>query len=186
MTGERIIGSERIYDGRVVHLRVDTVALEDGHTFTREVIQHGGAVAMVPLDEYSNVILVRQYRAAADKHLLEIPAGGLEPGEPREECARRELQEEIGYYPEDLIELGSFYVAASYTTEHITIYLTRKMHPSQLVGDTDERIAIERIPFRRALNMALTNEIEDSKTLIGLVWAARYLSTIPESEGGLR
>lgn len=186
MTGERIIGSEHIYDGRVIHLRIDTVALEDGHTFQREIIQHGGAVAMVPLDETGSVTLVRQYRAAADKHLLEIPAGGLEPGEPREECARRELQEEIGYYPEELIKLGGLYVAASYTTEYITIYLARKMVPSQLRGDIDERIAIEHIPFRRALAMALSNEIEDSKTLIGLVWAAHYLSTIPESEGGLR
>ncbi len=185
MPAERVIQSEHIYEGRVVHLRVDTVALEDGRTFTREVVQHKGAVALVALDEKGNVILVRQYRAGAQKPLLEIPAGGLEPNEPREECARRELQEEIGYYPEELIELGGFYVAASYTTEYITIYLTRHMRPSQLRGDVDEHIAVERIPFRQALRMALDNEIEDSKTLIGLMWAAHYLSRLPEAEGGL-
>lgn len=175
MPQERIISSEEIFNGRVVNLRVDTIALEDGHTFKREIIQHGGAVAMVPIDEDGNVILVRQYRAGAQKPLLELPAGGLEPGEPREVCARRELQEEIGYFPEELVELGGFYVAASYTTEFITIFLVRKMHPSRLEGDVDERIAIERVPFESALQMALTNQIEDSKTLIGLVWAAHHL-----------
>lgn len=186
MPAERIVRSEHIYEGRVVHLRVDTVEMEDGRTFTREVIQHKGAVAMVPLDEEGNVILVRQYRAGAQKPLLEIPAGGLEPDEPREACARRELQEEIGYYPEELIELGGFYVAASYTTEYITIYLVRRMHPSRLGGDADEHIAIERIPFRQALRMALENEIEDSKTLIGLMWAAHYLSRLPQEEDSLK
>ncbi len=175
MPDERIVHSRDIFKGRVVHLRVDTVELEDGQTYEREIIQHHGAVALVPLDEEGNVILVRQYRAGAGKVLLELPAGGLEPGEPRHECARRELQEEVGYYPEELVELGGYYVAASYTTEYITIYLARSLRPSRLEGDQDERIAVERIPFRTALEYAISNKIDDSKTIIGLVWAARYL-----------
>jgi ADP-ribose pyrophosphatase len=179
MPDERIVESQRIYDGRVVHLRVDTIDRGDGHTYRREVIEHGGAVAMVPLDEAGNVILVRQHRAAAAKNLLEIPAGGLEPGEQREACARRELQEEIGYYPEKLTELGGFWVAASYTTEHITVYLVEDLRPSRLEGDVDERITVERMPFKEALQQALTNQIEDSKTLIGLMWTARHLGLLP-------
>lgn len=187
MPEEQIVDSQQIYSGRVVHLRVDTIALDDGHTYQREVIEHGGAVAMVALMESSEagphdvgeVLLVRQYRAGAHKPLLELPAGGLEPGEPREECARRELQEEVGYFPEELVELGGFYVAASYTTEFITIYLARGLRPSRLAGDADERIAVERLPFAQALQMALANQIEDSKTVIGVVWAARYLGQLP-------
>jgi ADP-ribose pyrophosphatase len=172
MTDERVIHSEEIFKGRVVNLRVETIARGDGRTYKREVIQHGGAAAVVPLDEHGNVLLVRQYRAGAGKHLLELPAGGLEPGEPPEECARRELQEEIGYIPGEMVRLGGFYVAASYTTEFITIYLARDLRPSRLEGDVDEDIAIERVPFPEALHMAMANQIEDSKTLIGLVWTA--------------
>ena len=131
---EEIVHSEEIFDGRVVHLRLETVARCDGHTYQREVIYHNGALAMVALDEDDNIMLVRQYRAGVKGHLLELPAGGLEPGESREDCARRELQEEIGYYPEQLTELGGFYVAASYTTEFITIYLARGILGGQIIG----------------------------------------------------
>ncbi len=175
---EQVIRSEHIYDGRVVHLKVDTVLLENGETHRREIVEHNGAVALVPLEEDGNVVLVRQHRAGARKELLELPAGGLEPGEPRDLCARRELQEEIGLYPEELIELGGFYVAASYTTEFITIYLARGLRASSLVGDDDEAITVVRMPFEQALDLALSQQIEDGKTVIGLVWAARRLGKL--------
>jgi ADP-ribose pyrophosphatase len=178
VTEERVLSSKSIYSGRIVNLRLDTVTRDGEHTYTREVIEHKGAVAMVPLDTQGNIILVRQSRSGAGRELLEIPAGGLEPNEPRDECARRELQEEIGMYPEELIELGTFYVAASYTTELITIYLARNLRPSVRAGDADEAITAEQMPFGKALDMALTSEIEDSKTIIGLVWAARHLGLL--------
>ncbi len=173
MSGERILHSEPIYRGRVVNLRVDTIAADDNRTYQREIIVHPGAVALVPVDDQGQVVLVWQYRAGSGQEMLELPAGGLEAGEPPEQCARRELQEEAGLYPDELIELGSFYVAPSYTTERITIYLARSLRPSTLEGDIDERITAVRMPFRQALEMALTNQILDSKTVIGLVWAAR-------------
>jgi len=176
MSEEEVIHSEQIYEGRVVNLRVDTIERSDGRTFEREIIQHGGAVAMVALDSSGEVLLVRQHRSGAGKRLLELPAGGLEPGEPPIDCARRELQEEVGYYPDNLVELGGFYVAASYTTEFITIYLAQDLHPSELPGDVDEQIEVVRMPFTEALRMALDAEIEDSKTVIGLTWAARHFS----------
>jgi ADP-ribose pyrophosphatase len=178
MSEERVISSEPIYKGRVVNLRVDIVTRDGEQTFKREIIEHGGAVAMVPLDERGSITLVRQHRSGAARELLELPAGGLEPDEPRDDCARRELQEEIGMYPDELIELGSFFVAASYTTERITIYLARKLRPSVRAGDADEAITTVQMPLSNALEMALTNQIEDSKTLIGLVWAARYLGLL--------
>lgn len=179
MADEKVLSSDILYRGRVVTLRVDTISRGGDSTYKREIVEHGGAVAIVPLDQEGNVYLVRQYRSGSAREMLEIPAGGLEPGEPPLECARRELQEEINMYPENLIELGSFYVAASYTTERITIYLTNNMRPSSQQGDPDEDIAILRMPFADALRMALANEIEDSKTIIGLLWAARYLGFQP-------
>lgn len=180
MSQERIIKSQAIYEGKVVNLRVDTVTLGGEETYEREIILHHGAVALVPLDENGDVILVRQYRAGAERELLELPAGGLEPGEACEACARRELQEETGFYPETLKEMGRFWVAASYTTEAITIYLARGLRPSHLHPDPDERITIARMPFTEALQAALSNQIEDSKTIIGLVWAARLLGKLGE------
>jgi ADP-ribose pyrophosphatase len=175
MAKEKVIDTRKIYEGRVFDVHVDTVELADGSTYEREVVQHLGAVAIVPVDDQGNVIMVKQYRIGAGKHLLEIPAGGLKLNEPPDECARRELQEEIGYYPDRLIKLGGFWVAPGYTTEHITIYLAQDLRPSRLPGDADEDIAVERIPFQQAYQQALDNQYEDSKTLIGLIWASAHL-----------
>lgn len=179
MPEEKLIKTEKVYDGSVVHLRVDTIELPTGRIVHREIIEHSGAVAMVALDDQDNIFMVRQHRAAADVELVEIPAGGLMPDESREDCARRELQEEIGYYPEKLIKLGDFHVAASYTSEMITIYLVDGLRPSQLIGDVDEHIVVEKMSFDKALYRALAGELTDAKTVIGLIWAARMLGRLP-------
>jgi ADP-ribose pyrophosphatase len=173
MPGDKVISSRSVFDGRVVHLRVETIQTADGETYEREVIRHLGAVALVPLEPDDTVILVRQFRAGADGEVLEIPAGTLNPGEDRLDCARRELQEEIGFYPEKLTTLGQFWVAASYTSELITIYVAEGLRPSRLPGDKDEDITVVRMPFEEALRMAYANEIDDSKTLIALMWIAQ-------------
>ena len=175
MADEKIIDSKQIYDGRVVKLHIETVQLDDGDTYEREVIRHSGAVAILPFDEDGNIYMVRQFRTGAGGDLLELPAGQLEPGEPPEVCARRELQEEIGMYPEELVELGGFYVAASDTSEFITMFMARGLRESVLPGDKDERIEIVKMPFEEAVQMAYRNEVYDSKTLIGLMWAAQRL-----------
>ena len=131
MADEKIIDSKQIYDGRVVKLHIETVQLDDGDTYEREVIRHSGAVAILPSTRTGTSTGGSSARA---RDLLEPPAGQLEPGEPPR-SARRELQEEIGMYPEELVELGGFYVAASYTSEFITIHGTRA--ESVLPGDKD-------------------------------------------------
>jgi ADP-ribose pyrophosphatase len=172
---EHVLESRRVYDGRVVSLRVDTIRRGDDAITEREIIEHNGAVAMVALDQEGNVYLVRQYRAAAGLSLLELPAGTLEPGEAPEACARRELQEEIGFAPGRLERLGGFYTAPGYTTEYIHVYLATDLRPSRLPTDADEDIAVERVPFGQALREALSARANDSKTIVGLVWAARHL-----------
>src|SRR5438034_7235645 len=108
---ERLISSEQIYDGRIVHLYVDTVELPNGKTARREIVRHSGAVAIVPIDQDGRVIMVRQYRHAAGRILLEIPAGTLGKAEDPDLCAVRELQEETGYKPGHLQKIGGIFVA---------------------------------------------------------------------------
>src|SRR5208283_383114 len=120
---ERSISTSRIYDGRVVKLRVDKVILEDGQPATREVVEHRGAAAIVPLLEDNQVVLVRQYRYPISQNLLEIPAGTLETGESPNDCARRELEEEAGFKCEELNKILECYVAPGYSTEKIHFYI---------------------------------------------------------------
>ncbi|MGF1504966.1 MAG: NUDIX hydrolase [Chloroflexi bacterium] len=174
---EQILSSEQIFKGRIVDLRILDIKLADGTVTRREMVYHPGAVAVVPIDQDGRVVLVHQYRHGASGVLLELPAGGLYPGEDPIEAAKRELQEEIGYVPRQLTHLGSYHVAAAYTTEAITIYLGRDLIPSRLKADYDERLIVERIAFNEALRMAETNEIRDAKTIIGLMWAVRYLES---------
>jgi ADP-ribose pyrophosphatase len=135
-------------------------------------------VAVVALDDAGNIILVKQYRSAAAEMLLEIPAGGLEPGETPKEAATREMQEEVGLIPENLIELGYFWVAGSYDTEKITIFMADQFKASSLASDPDEQIEVIRMPFADALEMTKSNVITDAKTLIGLNWAAERLARV--------
>ncbi|MCD4685059.1 MAG: NUDIX hydrolase [Anaerolineae bacterium] len=175
---EKTLHSEPIHLGKLVKLYRDTVELPDGTQALREIIRHPGAVAAVALLDSAagpQVLLVRQYRTAAQKALLEIPAGTLEPGEAPDAAMERELQEEIGYRPGTLERLVDEYTAPGYTTELIHIYLATDLTPSRLAGDADEFIETVKLPLDEALAMVLRGEIEDGKTIIGLLWAARRM-----------
>lgn len=176
---ETTLASEPIYRGKLVHLYRDTVRLPDGTHAEREIVHHPGAVAMVPLLEDDSgtprVLLVRQFRAAVQRPLLEIPAGTLEPGEDPLQAAARELQEEIRYRPGHLERLGGEYTAPGYTTELIHLFLATDLQPSALTGDADEFIDVVTLPLPLALAMIDRGEIEDGKTLIGLLLTARRL-----------
>lgn len=172
---ETVIKSERLYDGRIVVLDLLDVRLPNGEQSRREVVRHPGAVAVVPLDIDGTVILVSQYRIAADRIMLEIPAGTLDVGEPPELCAERELQEEAGLKPGELVSLGGIFAAPGYTTEYIHLFLATDLQPSSLEMDDDEFIEVVRVPFDEALRMVDSGEIADSKTVVGLLRAARHL-----------
>jgi ADP-ribose pyrophosphatase len=168
---ERLISSEPIYDGRIVHLYVDTVQLPNGQIARREVVRHGGAVAIVPIDPEGNVILVRQYRHAAGRILLEIPAGTLNKDEDPDLCADRELREETGYRPGKLQKIGGMFAAPGYTTEFIHLYLATDLAESRLKMDEDEFIEVLHLPMQEVMKRIRAGEIIDGKTLSAVLLA---------------
>lgn len=169
---ETTLESETIYDGRLIGLRKDKVQLPDGRTSVREVVVHPGAVAIVPLLDDGRVILVRQYRHAIGKILMEIPAGTLHPNETAEECALRELQEEIGYTAGQLEHLTSIYLAPGYSTELLHVFLARSLSPASREMDEDEFVEPVAIPLEEAISQICEGKIQDAKTAAALllVW----------------
>ena len=172
---ETTLHSEVVYEGRIVKLSILDVVLPDGKPAKRELIRHPGAVAMVAFDDDQNVLLVRQFRIAAGRVLLEIPAGTLEPGEAPLVCAERELQEETGYRPGKLEALGGIFPAPGYTTEFIHLFQASELTVSHLDHDDDEFIEVERMPLTKAIDLIDTGEIADGKSVAGLLRVARRL-----------
>jgi len=172
---EKITGTQRAFDGRIVKLDIHDVVLPDGEKSKREVVAHPGAVAMVALDDVNNVLLVRQYRIAAGKVMIEIPAGTLEPDEAPIICAERELQEETGYKPGSLESIGGMYTAPGYTTEFIHLFLATDLSESVLDQDADEFIELVRMPIADALKQIEIGAINDGKTVVGLMRVATRL-----------
>lgn len=168
---ERIVESRHLLQGRVFSVRLDTVEREDGRRFTREVVEHGEVVAVVPIDSDGSVLLVRQYRAPADEVTLEIPAGGVDPGESLEEAVQRELQEETGRRAGRLERLCGFYVSPGYCSEFIHLFLASDLSPGRLPGDEEEAIVVERLPLGAALAKVVAGEIRDAKSIVGLLMA---------------
>jgi len=175
---ETVTSSERIYDGRVVNLRVDTVRLPNGRASKREVVEHGEAVALVPMRDRNTVLLVRQFRLPAGRALLEIPAGGVEENESPEACARRELAEEVGLVPDRLVPLFSCYLAPGYSTEVIHGFLALDLREAPEEADEDEFVQLVPMRLDDAIAAIATGEICDAKTIAGLTLAARLLPTL--------
>ena len=155
----------------MVNLRVDTVELAGGWQTTREVVEHGEVVAVVPLLEGEDVLLVRQYRLPAAQTLLEVPAGGVDEGEEPKEAAQRELGEECGQRAGRLERLGSFYVSPGFCSEFIHVFLATQLRPVRARPEPDEEIAVVRLPLAEALRLVHRGEIRDGKSIIGLMWA---------------
>jgi ADP-ribose pyrophosphatase len=172
---EHRISTRRIYEGRVLNLRVDEVRLENGNLGKREVVEHLGATAIVPILEVGEVILVRQYRYPIGIDLLEIPAGTLKANENPKECAVRELEEETGYRCEEITKLTECFLAPGYSSEKIHIYLARRLTKTKTRMDEDESIILERYRFSDALEKIRTGEIRDAKSIVGLQAAAGLL-----------
>ncbi len=172
---EQCKSSERIYNGRILNLRVDQVILDDGTSATREVVEHRGATAVVPILEDGRIVLVRQYRYAATTDLLEIPAGTLEPNERPENCAVRELEEETGYRAGKLEKMFEAFMAPGYATEKIHFFIAEKLVQSEMKTEEDERIVVERTSIDVALDKIRRGEIKDAKTICGLYRASELI-----------
>lgn len=171
---EALISSERAFSGRLIQVDVDKVVLPDGTAARREVVNHRGAVAILVL-EGGRVLLERQYRHTARKVLWEVPAGTLEEGEDPEECARRELEEETGFRASSMQKLVQFYVAPGYSREVIHIFLAGGLGEGKRNLDDDERLDCEFVPLAEAEKMVEENRIEDSKTIISLLFYMRFI-----------
>lgn len=170
---ERTLHTERIYQGRLVGLRVDTVELPSGRTTKREIVEHGGVAAIVVIDSEDNVLLVRQYRKPVERALLEIPAGGMEPGEDALVCARRELEEETGFSAERWEKLGFFYTSPGFCTEDMHLYLATELRPAKNAADDDESIELVRVPLTTVPELIASGEVCDAKSIAGLLMALR-------------
>jgi nudix-type nucleoside diphosphatase (YffH/AdpP family) len=171
VTEEQTVDSRRIYSGKVIGVRVDTVRLPNGGTSQREIVEHGDSVVMVPVDDQQCVLLVRQYRKSPEKPLLEAPAGGLEEGESPEEGVLRELQEEIGFTAGNLQRMAGFWMAPGFCTEYMHAYIATDLHPSTLAPDEDENIEVVPTPLVLIPEMIRSGDIEDAKTIAALLMA---------------
>ena len=166
---EKTLSTQRIYEGRAVKLRIDTVRKSNGKVTTREIVEHADAVAVVVLDSKDRAVLVRQYRKAVGKTMLEVPAGGVDPGEAPISTVRREMQEEIGYLPNKIDKLGGFYAAPGYCTEYLHLYLATYLIPSRLEAEDTDEIEVVRVPLTKIPELIASGEIADAKSIAGLL-----------------
>src|SRR4030067_567460 len=150
-----VIKRETVYRGRAFNVRRDEVRFHNQNTAYLDIIEHVGAVTILPLDADGRILFIHQYRHAAGKELLELPAGTIDAGEQPENCALREIREETGFAAGKMVRIGEFFIAPGYSTEFMYVYLATELHPDPLPGDADEFITLEPIPFEQAYAMAL-------------------------------
>ena len=178
---ETVVGSRTVHRGYYLDVRVDEVLTPAGRRATRDIVGHPGAVAIVALDDAECILMVRQFRLAAGRTLLEIPAGTLDRTadgslEDPDLAARRELEEETGFRAGRWEHLASFWTAPGFATELMHLYLARDLvaaNEDRLGPDLDEHLELEHVPWRSAVAMAERGEIADAKSLVGILRAAR-------------
>jgi len=170
----QILESQSVFNGNIINVKVDKISDQHKKLMVREVVEHKPAVAIVPIDDDDNVIMVRQYRHPTSLNLLEIPAGIIENGEEPDVTALRELQEEIGYTSTNLRLLGGFWTSPGFTDEYMYGYVARNLVKSHLPADEDEDISVETIPISRIEQLIKLGEIQDAKS-IALLLMATYL-----------
>jgi ADP-ribose pyrophosphatase len=167
----RVIDSRKVFDGSIFDITVDTVK-EGDLVYQRDVVRHPGSAVIVPVFDDGTVALVRQYRHPAVRYLLEIPAGTLDQDERPEVGAARELEEELGVVAGKLEKLSEFFVSPGFCEEKMWVYLGTDLTETAQRLDDDELIEVVRLSFEEALEMISDGEIEDAKTIIGLMLAA--------------
>ena len=168
---EKKIDSQRIYEGAIMNVRKDTVTAPKGKAY-REIVEHNGAVAAVALTDEGNIVMVRQYRYACGRAILEIPAGKIDKGETDPvEAMKRELKEETGYSASQILHMGDVNPSCAYSEEVIHLYLMTGLTPGEQDLDEDEALEVIEMPFEEVYGMAVRGELVDSKTLAALLMA---------------
>ncbi len=169
---EKTLSSTYIYQGRVINLRQDRVNLPGGRETTREIVEHPGAVVILALTNEKKIVMIRQFRKPAEEVLWELPAGTIESGEDLEKCARRELEEETGYYPRKVKKVMTFFSTPGFCNERLTLFLVEDLEKRNKNEEADEFIKVELIDLKEALRLVKENIIKDAKTIIGILYLA--------------
>jgi ADP-ribose pyrophosphatase len=163
------ISRRSAYDGRILRVNLDRVALPNGREIDLEFIEHPGAAAVVPLHADGTITMIRQFRYATGGWLLEVPAGKLDPGEAPEDCARRETREEAGVLAGRLHALGPIWTTPGFTNERIWLFAATQLTPAPQELQADEVLEVLRMPLREALEMIERGEMPDVKSLAALL-----------------
>jgi ADP-ribose pyrophosphatase len=178
---ERTVTSREVYKGRLISLRVDEVELANGHRSTREIVEHPGAVAILAFTNEGQLVFVQQYRKAAERLTLEIPAGTLGVGEQPYACAVRELKEETGFVAQTFARVCSFYTAVGFCTEVLHLFMAGGLQAGEQAYEDDEDIDVVTMPLATAMERVRDGGIADAKTVAGVFWAALYQAGDPKA-----
>jgi ADP-ribose pyrophosphatase len=171
-----ILAHKVVFEGKVFRIRSDVVRKPTGEKTRFDLVEHAGAVVMIPQDNRGLLWLVRQYRHPTGGYILEFPAGTLDPGEDPRQCAIRECREEIGMSPAGIQPLGGFFLAPGYSTEFIQAFLVRDLQPAPLPKDADEDLQAERHSLSTVHRLIQTGEIVDAKTIASFYLAQKHFS----------
>ena len=171
-----LIRSDTLLQGRTFRIRRDLLKTPDGRETKLEIIEHGGSVVVIPIDAEGNMLFVRQYRHAAGRDLLELPAGTRDSAdEPYEECAAREIREETGMEAGTLTKVGEFFLAPGYSTEFMGVFLATDLRHNPLDPDADEFLSVEKMSVKEAFAMVMRGDMPDAKSLAALLLARPQL-----------
>jgi ADP-ribose pyrophosphatase len=173
----RLIGTRRVYEGQVISVRLDDVEMPSGRRVVYEIVEHRGAVVIVPVTADGTVLMVRQFRQAVGQELLELPAGTIERGETPEACARRELAEEVGRAAARWQHLLSFFPSPGILTEEMHVFLAQDLRAAQAERE-EEDLRIEPLPLREARRRIGSSDIRDAKSIVGLLLASARLEDL--------
>lgn len=173
---EKTIETERIYEGKILNLRRDKVTVEHGTSY-REIIEHNGGAVIAAVTEDKKMVMVRQYRKPAERAMLEVPAGKIDPGEDPKQTAARELKEETGYEAERIEFVTSFYPTVGYSNEQLYLFVAEGLVPGETCFDENEAIDIEEIDIDILFNMVMTGRIHDAKTIISILMIRDMISS---------
>ena len=166
---EKTVSSEKVFEGRIIKVKVDRVEMPDGSVATRELVEHPGGVGIVAITDKDEIILVEQYRKPLDKAIYEIPAGKLDPGEHHRTCGIRELEEETGLSAKVFDYMGFIYPSPGFTDEITHVYLAKELTQGETHPDDDEFLDVKKVPFDTALKMVMDGEINDAKSVFGIL-----------------